>query len=222
MNEKDVIQINSYEMEDIGAYMGRTSTNADTLHEESKQKFTPITQHGLFVEGMDAINGKIQRLSQKFNAAQRVIINGTQSMANLEAKLNQEAMTIEIPKNFEINNTVESSEFKTVTLNKNDGTSVNKGTRQEELNVEMNSAIQRENLGNINNNNTQQEAVLNDYTTQRTDLRDITGDETQARELNFRDVITRDNLGNINGSTQSLNANIDTNSHIDKVDLGSM
>ena len=121
-------------------------------------------------------------------------------MFNLEMRLKEEASNIEIPKGFTTNDTINDKTFNAITYNKNDGKSINEGATTEALNVEINSEINRTNLGNITNNNTLQENIpLNDYTNNQVNLGSINNErQTETQNLNFQDVINQVNLSAIN------------------------
>ena len=109
--ENDVLQINNYEMEDIGGYLKGLQNDSEEINTGSKQDFRQLVEMQIFDEGMKAINNKLDRLNSKLNAAEKIILNNTNSIGILEQRLKEEASGIVIPTGYEINNTVKETTF---------------------------------------------------------------------------------------------------------------
>ena len=122
--ENDVLQINNYEMEDIGGYLKGLQNDSEEINTGSKQDFRQLVEMQIFDEGMKAINNKLDRLNSKLNAAEKIILNNTNSIGILEQRLKEEASGIVIPTGYEINNTVKETTFGSFDYKKIDGASV--------------------------------------------------------------------------------------------------
>ena len=221
MDEKDVLQFNNYELQDISSYLRRTSTNSDSLHQESKQKFDPIVAKHLFEEGMKIINDKIQNLSDKLSSTEKVILSNADSMANLESLLKNEASKIEIPKGFETNNTVTDKSFTANIYSKVDGRSVNDGNLNVIDETQAESIISRNgNLKDITKDTELDTKNLDEFRNNRVELDDITSDrEQETQDLNFRNVVDETTLNNINDGNETVLTDQEMNSRIQKQEL---
>ncbi len=221
MDEKDVLQFNNYELQDIGSYLRRTSNNSDSLHQESKQKFDPIVAKHLFEEGMKIINDRIQNLSDKLSNTERVILSNADSMATLEAQLKNEASQIEIPKGFETNNTITDKSFAANTYSKVDGKSVNNGALNSIDETQVESTISRnKNLKDITKDTELDTKNLDEFRNNKVGLNDITSDrEQEMQDLNFRNVVDEATLTNINDGNETVLTDQEMNSRIEKQEL---
>lgn len=208
---KDILHINNFEIEDIGSSMRKSSVKHDTLGTEGKRTFSNITEKNLFSDGMNVITQRFKDISEKLNNAQISILNNCDSIFNLEARLKIEALSIEIPKGFSVNDTITENSFDSRTYSKIDGQSVNMGNQTKAVDVNISSTINAVNLGNINNNNTVQGGqTINEYRSNSIGLKDISkASNLETQDLKFNGPTVTTNLHNISTSNTPLMSNID-------------
>lgn len=201
--ENGVFQINNYEMEDVGSFLGETSANAGEVVNDSKKKFAASKKQNLFAEGATAIEEKIQYLSDSLESAKRAIIKGNEAASQLETRMADEAASIEIPNKsiFAINGNDNFSEFRSIYLDKKDGTSVNDGVASSAVNMDDIDEVTREDLKDINKNYSGEVREIDNYTVAKENMENINnGDETVQKDLNFRNVVNGTTLNDMNGS----------------------
>ena len=201
--ENGVFQINNYEMEDVGSFLGETSANSGEVVNDSKKKFANSKKQNLFAEGATAIEEKIQYLSDSLESAKRAIIKGNEAASQLETRMADEAASIEIPNKsiFALNGNDNFSEFRSIYLDKKDGTSVNDGVASSAVNMDDIDEVTREDLKDINKNYSGEVREIDNYTVAKENMVNINnGDETTQKDLNFRNVVNGTTLNEMNGS----------------------
>ena len=183
-----VFEINNYEMDEIFRNMNQTNVNIDDSNDEAKKDFVSYKQSGVFGNGIKTINDQMDTITNSMMVMSGAIQKGTQAIFETEFKLLQEARDLEIPKGFETSNITSTSVSSNISLNKNDGKSVNNGTASSKIKEDLNSSIHsKENLTEMNDNTTLEQRIdENIYTNNKIKLASL---ETQSenKEETFQD-----------------------------------
>lgn len=191
-------EINSYEIDDLLSYMLKASSDLEQTNGNAKKAFEPNKQSEVFGKGAQKINNQMDEIKNNVEHLENVMKKGTSTIFDTEMKILEEARCLEIPTGFEINDVVTDKTTKEIGLSKLDGQSVNEGTAQSELNVDINSVINKENLTNITKDETQEQHFdESELRVKDTTLKDITSSETEKQEfdeqaLNVDDVLLKD------------------------------
>ncbi len=188
-----IFEINSFEIDDLLSYMGKASSDLEQTNGNAKKAFEPNKEAEVFGKGAQKINDQMDEIKNNVEHLENVMKKGTSAIFDTEIKILEEAKSLEIPTGFEINDVVTDKATKEINLFKLDGLSVNEGTAQSELNVNISSVINKENLTNITKDETQEQNFdENELRVRDTLLRDITSKETEKQELDENEFRVRD------------------------------
>ena len=122
-----IFELNSYEIEDVQGNMNSVDSELTGTNDEAKQNFISFKQSGVFSKGIKKIHNQMESISGSLKLMNKAIQRGTASAFAQEATLASEISSLEIPKDFAVNNDLTQKTFKAVALKKKDGQSVNKG-----------------------------------------------------------------------------------------------
>lgn len=217
----DFLKINSYVMDDVSNVISRSKNNFSNVGDSCKTDFRVMKNGKLFNTGINKINSQFDDLISRLNYMNTSVSRNTNEFFELERKLNEEALAIEIPNDFETNSSITEQNIKNISLSKNDGRSVNDGRALFDNTEQFDSSIASEKkLANISNSNTSSVEDINEYTGSSTTLNNINNNrelnEEKLEEYKETENIT---VNNINNNNQTNTVNISDASIIDKKEL---
>ncbi len=205
-----IFEINSYEIDDLISYMGKASSDLDQTNSDAKKAFEPNKKSEVFGKGSQKINNQMEEIKNNVEHLENVMKKGTSAIFDTEIKILEEARNIEIPVGFETNDVVTDKSTKEIGLSKLDGKSVNEGKEQSELNVNINSVIDKENLTNIAKEETKEQNFdENELRVKDTILKDITRRETEKQEFDEQALKVDEVLLKDIGNNETKNVSFD-------------
>lgn len=181
------IVINSYNLEDISSMVGNTEANMDENKQKFERDFKNLGEANLFVGGLDKMDKKMARIQNKMRVLNNAIKTNNEQIALLEQMLKNEIESVEIPKDFKINNVANNVSYGALGMGKVDGRAVTEGTLNQIDETQAESIISRnENLKDITKDTNLDTKVLNDYTVERQNLTNINNEKEQT-EVKYDD-----------------------------------
>ena len=197
----DFLKINSYVMDDVSGILSRSQNNFANVGGSCKSNFSVMKNGKLFNTGINKINSQFEDLISRLNYMNSQVGRNTNDFFELERRLNEEALAIEIPTDFEIGGSITEQNIKNISLSKNDGRSVNEGQALFDNTSEFDSNIASQtNLNNITNLNESKVNDINDYTNNNVMLNNINNnsgvDEEKLEEYKETEKISIDNIDN--------------------------
>lgn len=127
-------------------------------------KFSQMTNTGLFSGGINKINKQISSLTTSISGIETTLKKHTNQMIESELKYKSKAEQIEIPRDFINTEAKEVHTIDDIYLQKKDGTSVNEGQVQGSIDELKEYTIIEENLGSIANLRETDTQLLDDST----------------------------------------------------------
>ncbi len=216
---KDILKINSYVMDDVSSYTSMTKNNIEGCGDTCERNFAVMKSGTLFNNGINKINKQFQDLTSRLNYLNNTFKSQTEDFFNLEKTLNDEAMQLEIPTDFETTDSAAAKEFKELNLSKHDGRSVNEGKALFDNTTEFDSSVKEmQSLNNITNDFESSEEEINKYTENKTMMNNITRDTN----MDFKNLEEYNNTENvqIKNINNNGNVNFDVNDQIlDNIDI---
>lgn len=196
-----IFEIESEEIDEICLYYNRTSQEINGANQEAKRDFDSLKRAEVFDRGAQKINNQLDLFSDKFIMLSNALQKSMNKTFEEEYHLRDEIRSLQIPKDFGVNNSSHSNSFDNVTLTKNDGRSVNEGKALFDNTEEFNSSVNyNTNLQDFNNERGKEVQNINfKLNGNETRLEDITSKELEKQELNFRIDGKEENLQNIDG-----------------------
>lgn len=197
-------------------------TNAENAGKSMDSNFSSIKKTGLFDVGINAINKQINSISTSLFNVKNIVNKNSNSMFEMDRQLSSMAEKIEIPQDFFKNKNIFSTEFNNMIMQKNDGVSVNQGqSATNNVEVDTQSSIVKNTLGNINNQNSLNMPTYEDNIAgNKPILNNISNNENPVKqELNDNFSGTNVNLKNIANSQNIDIKNIDSNFSATNVNL---
>ncbi len=217
----DFLKINSYVMDDVSGILSRSQNNFANVGGSCKSNFSVMKNGKLFNTGINKINSQFEDLISRLNYMNTQVGRNTNDFFELERRLNEEALAIEIPTDFEIGGSIIEQNIKNISLSKNDGRSVNEGNALFDNTSEFDSSIASQaNLNNISNSNESKVGDINEYTNNKVTLNNIDNDR-EVNEEKLEDYKETENISinNIDNNYQSDIVNINDASIINKEEL---
>ena len=197
-------------------------TNAENAGKSMDSNFSSIKKTGLFDVGINAINKQINSISTSLFNVKNIVNKNSNSMFEMDRQLSSMAEKIEIPQDFVKNKNIFSTEFNNMIMQKNDGVSVNQGqSATNNVEVDTQSSIVKNTLGNINNQNSLNMPTYEDNIVgNKPILNNKSNNENPVKqELNDNFSGTNVNLKNITNSQNIDIKNIDSNFSATNVNL---
>lgn len=220
----DFLKINSYVMDDVSNLLARDKNNFSSTGDTCKNSFSVMKNGKLFNTGINKINNQFDDLVSRLNYMNNSISENTNAFFELERKLNEEALSIEIPTDFETIDSITGKDLKNVSLTKNDGRSVNDGKELFDNTEEFSSSINnQQSLGSITTSFESTTEGINEYTKNDTTLSNI-NNENDTNEISLREYKDTDNLSlrNIRNDNVTEISQINDGSIIEKKELNEL
>ena len=220
----DYLKINSYVMDDVSGILSRSQNNFANVGGSCKSNFSVMKNGKLFNTGINKINSQFEDLISRLNYMNTQVGRNTNDFFELERRLNEEALAIEIPTDFEIGGSITEQNIKNILLSKNDGRSVNEGQALFDNTSEFDSSIASQaNLNNISNLNESKVSNINEYTNNKVTLNNIDNDrEVNEEKLDEYKETEKISINNIDNNYQTNTVNINDESIINKKELDKM
>lgn len=222
----NVLVMREEELEEFVGGMKNANSQFDSTAQDIPKRLGYMKRSNLFSGGIDKISRQTNSISNSILNIGWMMQEHNRSFFGMERNLASIADKIEIPANYTINDNLEINNFSSVTLEKNDGRSINEGKELKEIDevkdsiikqeqkladitssletreekIDESTIIKHENLGNINNSNSLREEKIDENTNiQKNTLNDINNDNTQnVQNIDNSTNITNRILGNIN------------------------
>ncbi len=200
-----IFEIESEEIDELCSYYNKTSQEINDANQEAKRDFEPLKRAEVFGRGAQKINNQLDLFSDKFIMLSNALQKSMSKTFEEEYHFRDEIRSLQIPKDFGVNDSSHSNSFENVTLVKNDGRSVNEGKALFDNTEEFASSVKyNTNLQDFNNNGGKENQNINfKLNGNETRLEDITSKNLENQELNFRLDGKEKNLQNID--SESLN-----------------
>lgn len=136
-----IFEINSFEIDDILGSINNTDSQINDTNDEAGSNFICFKQSGVFSKGITQIQAQMGTISSSLKLMNKAIQRGKESAFSVELSLGNEISSLEIPKDFAVNNDLTQKTFKAVSLKKNDGKSVTNGIASSLLSYDSSSTI---------------------------------------------------------------------------------
>ena len=203
------------------------SVDYEECENSSKQKFSKLKARGLFNKGFTKLERAFDATSKTMENCKNVNEAYKEQIVTFEKTTSSKIETMKMPSNFSINDSMEINNVATVSLDKNDGRSVNEGVESTEKELtDRYNEVNRSSLGNINNEIAQVEQKLDNLNTikEKETLKDMTGKEEQKEQI-YDDRVDINNQA-LNGINTTQKSGVVNNSEIeytlDKKEINSM
>ena len=185
----------------------RVSTNFDTLKYNVQEDFSTLFKINKLVKGLNGVKRETSKVADII--AKIAVINQrhAENFKDIDMKLSETIEGLEVPHDYLVNDIVKANYYDVVSLNKEDGVSINNGDKSlTQVSLNDDTSIVKENLINITTGETvKQDAEEIDNITHK-DLLNISND-------NELDKQTMEELEN----TKKINlVSVDNNNELDK------
>lgn len=219
------IVINSYNLEDISSMVGNTEANMDESKKQFERDFKNLGEANLFVGGLDKMDKKMARVMNKMRVLNNAIKVNNEQIALMEQSLKHEIESIEIPKDFKINNVANNVSYSALGMGKVDGRAVTDGTlNQIDETMAESVVVRNENLKDITKDTNLDTKVLNDYTVEKQDLTNINNEreQTEVKYDESSSVRGQEKLYDVNNQSSDTLPNTEININGNKTNINDM
>ena len=219
------IVINSYNLEDISSMVGNTEANMGDSKQQFERDFKNLGEANLFVGGLDKMDKKMARVMNKMRVLNNAIKVNNEQIALMEQSLKHEIESIEIPKDFKINNVANNVSYSALGMGKVDGRAVTDGTlNQIDETMAESVVVRNENLKDITKDTNLDTKVLNDYTVEKQDLTNINNekDQTEVKYDESSSVRGQEKLYDVNNQSSDTLPNTEININGNKTNINDM
>lgn len=219
------IVINSYNLEDISSMVGNTEANMGDSKQQFERDFKNLGEANLFVGGLDKMDKKMARVMNKMRVLNNAIKVNNEQIALMEQSLKHEIESIEIPKDFKINNVANNVSYSALGMGKVDGRAVTDGTlNQIDETMAESVVVRNENLKDITKDTNLDTKVLNDYTVEKQDLTNINNekDQTEVKYDESSSVRGQEKLYDVNNQNSDTLPNTEININGNKTNINDM
>ena len=196
---------------------------------DSKQQFERdfknLGEANLFVGGLDKMDKKMARVMNKMRVLNNAIKVNNEQIALMEQSLKHEIESIEIPKDFKINNVANNVSYSALGMGKVDGRAVTDGTlNQIDETMAESVVVRNENLKDITKDTNLDTKVLNDYTVEKQDLTNINNekDQTEVKYDESSSVRGQEKLYDVNNQNSDTLPNTEININGNKTNINDM
>lgn len=223
--ENNTLVMREEEMNTAISGLDKCYTDTEATGKNMTNNFASIRKAGLFDVGINKINKQISSLTTSLFNVKNIVNKNSNEMFEMDRQLANIANNIEIPQDFVKNNSIFTTEFKDMVMEKNDGTSVNQGQKTTN-NVDINtqSSIIKNTIENINNQNILNNAQYEDNIIgNKQNLENIDNNQsTVEQKLNDNFSTTNVNLQNINNSQNITEQEINNQYSVSKTNLSNI
>ena len=161
----EIIHVDSDAVESVLNEFDKSTAGFDKAATSMTNDFTAATSKNLYRNGVRKINEQINLVNGHMKRYKSTIKKYTDQYFFYDDLAAKRIDELTIPKSFDINDSIEENIFDKVKLNKEDGLSVNNGDESATTITDNGFLYQNvlgENLGNINNENIQEEKMADD------------------------------------------------------------
>jgi len=240
-----IIEIKENDINDISAYLKKSSDKIINSCGTLESSFANITKTGLLKEGSAKIKNQMTAIGEGISSVSNSVIKQYEAMDLVETTLKNKADSIEIPMDFVKNDSSQSIDINSGKLKKDDGKAVNANDNTKTEELKFDSIIEyNENLKYIvkdyedknhkielNGDNTLLKNIkneriieindkLDDSIIKTKDVKNIKNDNTADIDSKLAEsTITKKVINNIKGNLSEMNAKINLELPVGKVEL---
>lgn len=214
------IVINENEINDIKAYLDRSSDNIENTSQKISSLFSSFTDVGLFSDGAMKIKSQMDSISSQVSDMGTSIHKQYDDMEKIENKLSRMADEIEIPNDFITNDSSININVNSGKLKKNDGKKVKSDKKDDKKKLQFESSIKyNDNLKEIVKQYEEEhgEILLNGNLVHLSSIKNdnkVTIDETTDNSIIIKKIVTK-----LNNEMSKKIPDVDMSSNIEKIDL---
>ena len=224
MREKDVLSVSSKDTEIFNEFLKSNLSKIDELVSNSNNKYSGLKKIGIYDKGFSRIEKGYSEVGASLNNYRKVLNEYYDEVISQDKKYSDIMDLIKIPNDFSLNGFVKNNGEFELSLNKNEGKSVNDGTNNGESGVlDLRNNFNRIDINSILNEETNKlEYDDNSHISKQENLKDINNGTIEEKiNYNSDSVIENKILKNINKDDNSDSVQYDDKTTINYANINS-
>ena len=177
----------------------RVSNKFDTVKDNVQEDFSTLFKINKLVKGLNGIKRENSKVSDEIVKIALVNQRHTENLKYIDIKLSNRIEELEVPHDYLVTDSMETNYYDVVSLNKEDGVSINKGDKSlTEASLNTDTSIEKENLINLTTEETVKQTADEIENIDYIDLVDVGNnneldkqtieDEYNTRKINMENI----------------------------------
>ena len=219
--KKNIFVIEEEETDNAVYSLGRAESSIENTKRDFPYRFSGMKRSGLFANGVDKINKQMENITNTIFNVKEKIKRHSYEVFEMERLFDKYAQEIEIPQDFVKNDSTQVNTIDDIYLSKNDGRSVNEGTKIDEVNNLNDYDLESQKLESIvSNNGVKEEKYDSDSSVTKEEMDNINNNKsTEEVNVDEESTIEANQLETINNNNSLQNIDYDDSINLEKVSI---